>query len=53
MFRRNPLDLDSAAREITSSFYQQMPGFCISLEILETIFKQMLKYIAKTSQAQI
>ncbi|MFZ0945146.1 MAG: MBL fold metallo-hydrolase [Syntrophobacteraceae bacterium] len=53
MFRRNPLDLDSAAREITSSFYQQMPGFCISPEILETIFKQMLKYIAKTSQPQI
>ncbi|MGO8945838.1 MAG: MBL fold metallo-hydrolase [Syntrophobacteraceae bacterium] len=53
ILRRNPLDLDSAAREITSSFYQQMPGFCISPEILETIFKQMLKYIAKTSQAQI
>jgi len=53
MFRRNPLDLDSSAREITSSFYQQMPGFCISPEILETIFKQMFKYIAKTSQAQI
>ncbi len=53
IFRRNPLDLDSAAREITASFYQQMPGYCISQEILETIFKQMLKYIAKTSQAQI
>ncbi len=51
-YRRNPLDIDSAARETTSSFYQQMPGYCIPPEILESVFKQMFKYIAKTSQAQ-
>ena len=51
-FRRNTLDIDSAAREITSSFYQQMPGYCISPEIIEGVFKQMFKYIAKTWQAE-
>ncbi|HIJ75529.1 MAG TPA: MBL fold metallo-hydrolase [Deltaproteobacteria bacterium] len=51
-FRRNPLDIDAAAREITSSFYQQMPGYCISPEILEGVFKQMFRYIAKSLQAQ-
>jgi glyoxylase-like metal-dependent hydrolase (beta-lactamase superfamily II) len=51
-FSRNALDIDSAAREITSSFYQEMPGYFISPEILEGVFKQIFKYIAKTLQAQ-
>ena len=51
-FRRNSFDIDSAAREITSSLYRQMPGYFVPPEILEGVFKQMFKYIAKTSQAQ-
>ena len=51
-FRRNSLEIDSAVREITSSLYQQMPGYFVPPEILEGVFKQMFKYIAKTSQAQ-
>lgn len=47
-FRRNALNIDSAAREITSLFYQQMPSYFIAPEILEGVFKQMFKYIAKT-----
>ncbi len=51
-FKRNTFDIDSAAREITSSLFQQMPGYFIAPEIMEGVFKQMFKYIAKTSQAQ-
>ena len=51
-FKRNTFDIDSAAREITSSLFQQMPGYFIAPVIMEGVFKQMFKYIAKTSQAQ-
>ena len=51
-FSRNANDIDSAAREITSSLYQEMPGYFIAPEILEGVFKQIFKYIAKSSQAQ-
>ena len=37
-FTRNALDIDSAAREITSSFYQEMPGYFIAPGILEGVF---------------
>jgi len=51
-FRRNAFDIDSAASEITSSLYEKMPGYFIAPEIIEGVFKQMFKYIAKTSEAQ-
>ena len=50
VFRRNASDFDAAAREITSSFYQEMPGYFSPPEILEGVFKQIFKYIAKSSQ---
>jgi hypothetical protein len=50
-FRRNA-DIDRAARETTSSFYQQMPGYFIAPEIFEGVFKQIFKYIAKTLEAE-
>jgi glyoxylase-like metal-dependent hydrolase (beta-lactamase superfamily II) len=51
-FRRNAGDIDAAAREITSSIYQEMPGYFIAPEILEGVFKQIFKYIAKSSEPQ-
>jgi len=51
-YRRNASDIDEAAREITSSFYQQMPGYFIAPEIFEGVFKQIFKYIAKTPETE-
>jgi glyoxylase-like metal-dependent hydrolase (beta-lactamase superfamily II) len=41
-------DLDTAAKAITDFFYNEMPGYFIAPDILEGVFKQMLKYTAKT-----
>jgi len=43
-------DLDVAAREVTAFFYSEKPDYFISPDILEGVFKQMLKYLAKTVQ---
>jgi len=51
-FRRNAFDIDSAAWEITRSLYREMPGYFLAPEILAGVFKQIFKYIAKTSEAQ-
>jgi glyoxylase-like metal-dependent hydrolase (beta-lactamase superfamily II) len=50
-YQRHASDIDGAAREITSSFYRQMPGYLIAPEIFEGVFKQIFKYIAKTLEA--
>lgn len=41
-------DLDTAAKTITNSFYEESPDYFISADILEGVFKQMVKHIAKT-----
>ncbi|MEN6319268.1 MAG: MBL fold metallo-hydrolase [Syntrophaceae bacterium] len=40
-------DIDAAGRAITDYFYQQMPGYFIARDILEGVFKQIFKFIAK------
>jgi len=40
-------DIDAAGKAITDHFYQQMPDYFITREILEGVFKQMLKFISK------
>ena len=52
VFRRNTFDIDAAAGEITSSFYREMSGYFLASEILEGVFKQIFKNIAKSSQPQ-
>jgi glyoxylase-like metal-dependent hydrolase (beta-lactamase superfamily II) len=47
MYRKEG-DLDAAAKTITNSFYEQSPDYFISADILEGVFKQMVKHIAKT-----
>jgi len=49
-YRKHGGDLDTAARAVTDSFYKEMPGYFIAPDILETVFKQMLKYTGKTLQ---
>jgi 2-aminobenzoylacetyl-CoA thioesterase len=43
-------DLDAAGKAITGFFYEKMPDYFIAPDILEGVFKQMLKYLAKTLQ---
>ncbi len=52
VFRRNTFDIDATAGEITSSFYREMSGYFLASEILEGVFKQIFKNIAKSSQPQ-
>ena len=40
-------DIDAAGTAITDYFYQQMPGYFIARDILEGVFKQIFKFIAK------
>lgn len=47
---KNANDPDAAAKDITASFYKEMPGYFISAEILEGVFRQMLKYIVRHPQ---
>ena len=45
---RHNADIESAAKEITATLYIKMPGYFIAPDILEGVFKQVLKYIVKT-----
>jgi glyoxylase-like metal-dependent hydrolase (beta-lactamase superfamily II) len=40
-------DIDAAGKAITDYFYKQMPDYFIQRDILEGVFKQMLKFISK------
>jgi glyoxylase-like metal-dependent hydrolase (beta-lactamase superfamily II) len=46
-FRKHGGDLDAAARTITDDFYRLNPGYFIAPDILEGVFKQMLKFTGK------
>jgi glyoxylase-like metal-dependent hydrolase (beta-lactamase superfamily II) len=46
-YRKHEGDLDAAARAITDDFYRQNPGYFIAPDILEGVFKQMLKFTGK------
>jgi glyoxylase-like metal-dependent hydrolase (beta-lactamase superfamily II) len=41
-------DVDGAAKAVTEEFYAQSPDYFISADILEGVFKQMVKHVAKT-----
>jgi glyoxylase-like metal-dependent hydrolase (beta-lactamase superfamily II) len=46
-YRKHAGDLDAAAKAITDDFYRQNPGYFIAPDILEGVFKQMLKFTGK------
>ena len=45
---RRSLDIDSAAREMASSFIRANPDYFLTLEIYEGVCRQMMRHIAKT-----
>jgi glyoxylase-like metal-dependent hydrolase (beta-lactamase superfamily II) len=46
-YRKHAGDLDVAAKAITDDFYKLNPGYFIAPDILEGVFKQMLKFTGK------
>ncbi len=51
LYRKHGGDVDAAAKTVNDYFYQEMPGYFIAPDILEGVFKQMFKYIAKNTPA--
>jgi len=47
-YRRFHGDVDAAGKAVTDFFYEQMPDYFITADILEGVFRQMVKYTAKT-----
>ncbi len=43
-------DIDSAAKAINEEFYRANPDYFISADILEGVFKQIVKFLAKNMQ---
>lgn len=49
-YRGHSGDIEAAGRAMTNLFYEAMPGYFISPEILEGVFKQMLKYLERVQK---
>ena len=47
IYRKYGGDIDVAGKAVTDYFYKQMPDYFIQWDILEGVFKQMLKFISK------
>ncbi len=47
IYRRHGGDIDAAGKTVADYFYKQMPDYFIRRDILEGVFKQMLKFISK------
>ena len=41
-------DVDAAAKAVTEFFYREMPDYFIAPDILEGVFKQMMKFIGRS-----
>ena len=40
-------DVEAAAHELVTSFYESYPNYVLSQEIFEGIYRQMIRHIAK------
>jgi 2-aminobenzoylacetyl-CoA thioesterase len=47
-FRKHGGDVDAAAKALNGAFYAANPDYFIAPDILEGVFKQMVKYVQKT-----
>ncbi|MFB3926375.1 MAG: MBL fold metallo-hydrolase [Syntrophales bacterium] len=50
LYRKNGGEIEAATKAITAGFFEQMPDYFIQADILEGVFKQMVKYISKNIQ---
>ena len=46
-------DIQTAAKELTDTYYRQYPDWVVSPEILEGVFRQMLRHIARKLEKKI
>ncbi len=49
---RRTRDIDAAAHELTDSFYAENPDYYMSQEILEGVYRQMVRHIAGVLEGQ-
>jgi glyoxylase-like metal-dependent hydrolase (beta-lactamase superfamily II) len=49
---RRTRDIDAAAQELTDSFYAENPDYYMSQEILEGVYRQMVRHIAGGLEGQ-
>jgi glyoxylase-like metal-dependent hydrolase (beta-lactamase superfamily II) len=47
LYRRHGGDIELAAKAITDFLFQQMPDYFVARDIMEGVFRQMFKFIAK------
>jgi len=47
LFRRHGGNIDLAGKAVTDYLFQQMPDYFVARDIMEGVFRQMLKFIAK------
>ncbi len=45
-------DIDTAAHELTTSFFTEHPDYFLSREIYEAVYRQMVRHVAKTLEGQ-
>jgi len=50
---RSTRDIDLAARELISSFYQENPYYFLSPEIFLDVYRQMVRHIASTIEGKV
>jgi len=48
-YRLHP-DIDTAAKMVTALFFKEMPNYFLAPEILEGVFKQTFKYVARNPE---
>ena len=47
LYRRHGGDIDDAGKAVTDYLFRQMPDYFVARDIMEGVFRQMLKFIAK------
>jgi hypothetical protein len=47
LYHRHGGDIDLAGKAITDYLFQKMPDYFVARDIMEGVFRQMLKFIAK------
>ncbi len=50
---RSTRDIDAAAQELTSSFYQENPDYFLSPEIFLDVHRQMVRHLAKAMERKV
>jgi hypothetical protein len=50
---RSTQDIDAAARQLTSSFYEENPDYFLSPEIFLEVHRQMVRHLATVMEGKV